>query len=479
MMRMRKECPVMKKIALLLALMLMMTMVMTGCQSKPAAAPTAAPTATTAPAATEAPAADPTEAPAETAETVAPADEVVATVNGVSVYASDVAMIADNLMYQYAQYGYDTSDPSFAASAQEYALQYALQLEVMMQKAAEKGLDKFTDEEMASMTADAKTEWEALVEQYIAYYGGLTAESTDADKAAARESIVAMLGTMGATEESWLSDTVKNAILERIEAEMVQGAVVTDEEVVSAYNEKVTADEATYKTDAATYEYMTQYYGQTAYYMPEGYRGITHILLNVDETLLNTWKDLTAKLEEQEEAAEGTEATEGAETAEATAEPTTPVTQEEVDAAYQAVLDSVKTTTDEIYAALEAGTPFADLIAKYNTDPGMQNEPYASEGYSVHKDSIMWDPAFTQAAFSVEKVGDVAQPVVGSYGVHIVCYHRDVPSGAIELTEELKNNLRAELISTKEGELFNNTMAAWMEEAKIEYTAVPAAETAE
>ena len=91
----------------------------------------------------------------------------------------------------------------------------------------------------------------------------------------------------------------------------------------------------------------------------------------------------------------------------------------------------------------------------------------------------MWDPAFTQAAFSVEKVGDVAQPVVGSYGVHIVCYHRDVPSGAIELTEELKNNLRAELISTKEGELFNNTMAAWMEEAKIEYTAVPATETAE
>ena len=91
----------------------------------------------------------------------------------------------------------------------------------------------------------------------------------------------------------------------------------------------------------------------------------------------------------------------------------------------------------------------------------------------------MWDPAFTQAAFSVEKVGDVAQPVVGSYGVHIVCYHRDVPSGAVELTEELKNTLREELLSTKEGEQFNTVLAGWMEAAKIEYATAPATETAE
>ena len=119
----------MKKIALLLALMLAMTMVMTGCQA----------TATTT--------TEPTAAPA--AASTAPA-----TVNGVEVSADSVAMIAENLMYQYSQYGYDTTDESFIASVNQYALEYAVQLEVMLQKAKEKGLDQFTEEEMAAMQAE-------------------------------------------------------------------------------------------------------------------------------------------------------------------------------------------------------------------------------------------------------------------------------------------------------------------------------------
>ena len=33
----------------------------------------------------------------------------------------------------------------------------------------------------------------------------------------------------------------------------------------------------------------------------------------------------------------------------------------------------------------------------------------------------------------MEKIGDISEPVVGSYGVHILQYVRDVPSGAVEL----------------------------------------------
>ncbi|MBR4082425.1 MAG: peptidylprolyl isomerase [Clostridia bacterium] len=453
----------MKKLTLLMALLLAMCLVMSGCQK---AAPVAAPTAEPAPMSTVTPTAEPA---AETA----PAVEVAASpasVNGVEIDPMTVANIAENLMYQYAQYGYDTTDANFIASVNQYAVEYAIQMEVMMQKAAELGLDKFTDEEMAALTAEAKAEWDELVAQYVAYYGGLTEESTEADKAAATESVIAMLAAMGATEAQWLEDTVTNAVLERVEAEMVKGAEVTDEEVKAAYDEHVASDEASYKTDVAMYEYMTQYYGQPSFYMPEGYRGITHILLKVDEALLTNYQTLTAQLEEQEEAAEAATPTDLA----ATPTDVTPVTQEQVDAAYQAILDSVKTTTDEIYAALEAGTPFAELIAKYNTDPGMSSEPYASEGYSVHKDSIIWDPAFVQGAFSVDNVGDVAQPVVGSYGVHIVCYFRDVPSGAVEFTEEVQASLRAELLSTKENDQFNATMTAWMEAAEIVYAVTPA-----
>ena len=75
----------------------------------------------------------------------------------------------------------------------------------------------------------------------------------------------------------------------------------------------------------------------------------------------------------------------------------------------------------------------------------MLSETNLNNGYNVHMDSIMWDPAFTAAAFSVDNIGDVSQPVVGSYGVHIVCYKRDVPAGAVELTDALAAQLQEEL----------------------------------
>ena len=52
------------------------------------------------------------------------------------------------------------------------------------------------------------------------------------------------------------------------------------------------------------YEFYTQYYGYETQYRPEGYRGITHILLGVDQELLDKWLELTAKLEEQNEETE-------------------------------------------------------------------------------------------------------------------------------------------------------------------------------
>ena len=226
------------------------------------------------------------------------------------------------------------------------------------------------------------------------------------------------------------------------------------------------------------YEYSTQYMNQSSYYVPEGYRGITHILLEVDEELMNNYKNLTASLEEQEEQAtadDNTETTEApaenaeapAETAEATAEP---VTQEMVDAARQAILDSVKDKVDEINAKYQAGTPFADLIAEYGTDPGMTVEPNKTNGYAVHKESILYDPVFTEGAMALEKVGDISEPVLGTYGVHILHYTRDIPAGAVEMTDEIRSTLSNELQEELEQAAVSAMVADWISQADIQYT---------
>lgn len=455
-----------------------------GQQDQQVADPTAVPVTETTD--TPADAADPTDEPADPtaepetdtvsadataepeAEATADPKAVMVSVNGSDILKEDIDLIYSNLASTYAQYGYDTSDETFAAAMQAYAVEYAVQLELMEQKVVENGFDQFTDEEKAEIEKENADEWASIVDMYVTYYGGVTDESTDDEKAAARVSVLSMLESMGYTEAVLLENAMKNAKLDKVQALMVEGAAVSDEEVKALFDQYVADDESSYKDNVAMYEYMTQYYGQTSYYTPEGYRGITHILLDVDDDLLSNYQTLSAKLEEQQESEESTDTTD---TAETTEEPEIPVTQADVDAAYQAIIASVQSTIDEINQKLADGAAFADLVAEYGTDPGMQQEPYKTEGYSVHMDSILWDPAFVRAAFSVDNVGDVAEPVVGSYGVHIVQYTRDVPAGAVEYTDDVKADLLEEALSQKENELFNTTMETWMQEANVTYSA--------
>ena len=220
------------------------------------------------------------------------------------------------------------------------------------------------------------------------------------------------------------------------------------------------------------YEYNTYYNQQPSWYTPEGYRGIVHILLTPDAEKLEAYSSLNSRYEEQQsdKNGEGTEAEKPAGTEAATQEPVEEVTLQMIEDAGQAVLDSVKTQTDEIYAKLANGESFESLIALYGQDPGMQNPQTLADGYSVHKDSILWDPVFTQTAFSdkMVNVGDVSDPVIGSSGVHILKYLRDVPSGLI-MTDAIRAEIIDYLKAVKENDAIMTAIADWTSQYQITY----------
>ena len=427
----------------------------------------------------------------------ADADPVLVTVNGEEIRES-TEMVKTWKGYLLSQVGSD-ADEATMQMVNQYALEYTIQY-----TAAKLGLEKaglgITQEELdaekAAMAAEAKAQWDEAVDGIAEEQFGITAASTDEEKAAGRaDAINFILTNYGITEEDFTTitdgDVMLNTIYSKAYSNATQGIAVTDEEVEAHFNELVEedrqllistasqmngddaelSDEELNKAMAAIYEMYAQYYGYGFMYQPEGYKGITHILLPVEEELLNTWKDLQAKLEEQadeQEATEGTEATDGTEAApEATAEP---VTQEMVDAAKQAILDSVKEKVDEINAKLASGTSFEDLILEYGTDPGMQDEKTRAEGYPVHAGSLVYDQNFTNGAAALQNVGDVSDPVVSQFGVHILHYLRDLPSGAVEFTDEVKQGIYEELLGNKQSEAFNAQMAQWKADAVIEWT---------
>ena len=408
---------------------------------------------------------------AEAAET-----ELLATVNGEEIRSDNHAM-QELLSYYseyYAAYGYDTSDPSLQAYLKHAGLQWAIEDALYRQKAAELNVADMTGEQKAELEAKAREIWDENV-TYFAEQQGITEESTEAEKAAARITALAQIEAQyGYTEESYISGYVES-YQEVQMRQNVQNAVlgeisVPEEEITDHFNEMVEEDRVNYENNIPMYEYYTTYMGNRSYYVPEGYRGITHILLDVDDELLKNYTDLAAQLEEQQEKETADGAAEGEATAETTDEPREPVTQEMVDAARQAIMDSVQAQVDEITAAYAAGTPFGELIEKYGTDPGMTTEPNKTDGYAVHQESILWDPAFTEGAMSLAQVGDISEPVLGSYGIHILHYTRDIPAGAVELTEEMRQEFREELLQEKETEAVTAMIEEWRNSAELVYT---------
>ena len=139
---------------------------------------------------------------------------------------------------------------------------------------------------------------------------------------------------------------------------------------------------------------------------------------------------------------------------------------EGIEEARQAILDSKQSTIDEIYARLEDGEEFIAVMEAYTEDPAM-DEDLEQTGYAVHPESSIWVSEFTEGAFSdkMQEVGDVSDPVVSKYGVHILYYLRDIPGGQVEFNDRIQESITTYLTNKKRSEI----LASWVDDYEVVY----------
>lgn len=406
----------------------------------------------------------------ETAEAIPTPDDgtLLCTINGKELTYGDIEpFIASYLEMYTSEYGYDANDPQLIAFCNQAGMYMAQQYAILESIGEEQNV-AFTDEQKALATADADAQWQQVVDYYMSAQYGISEVSTEEEKNTALANTLAMLESMGYTQEAFVNDAIEAAKEQNILDAICKDVVVPDEAVQAYVDETIASQVELYGEDVSYYE-MMQYYGYPTYYRPEGYRAVTHILLKVDDALLNTYSELSATFEEQSTETD-TEVPEGEEAAAETAEPAEPVTAEQVEEARQAILASVQSTIDEIMAKFNAGTSFADLVAEYGTDPGMQQEGMLETGYEVAAGSIMWDLPFRDGAMSIQNVGEVSEPVVGANGVHIIYYLKDIPGGPVTITPDEWESIRNELLDEQKNNAINETISQRMETAEIVYT---------
>ena len=100
----------------------------------------------------------------------------------------------------------------------------------------------------------------------------------------------------------------------------------------------------------------------------------------------------------------------------------------------------------------------------------MTVEPALSQGYMVSEGSLAYDYAFLQGAFSLENPGEISDPVVTSFGVHLILYVNDVAEGPVPLTEEKRAAYREELEANIADEIFSAMVEHWIDQAEVVYT---------
>ena len=403
-----------------------------------------------------------------------------------------------------ADYGYDTVYKQLIAET-------LLQDAVLEAKATELGLDQLDDETMAGLTEEAAANFESYVTSVWDYFA-----SDDLTDEEIREDCVAYLESMGYTEDALLESLIDNYVSEQLYNYITADVTVTEEDIQAAFDELVAEQEASFADDS-TYN-TSRNNGDTIVWNPEGYRMVRHVLIKftddqatryseLQDTLDTLNEELEALQTAAEEAAaatdestteatdetaaeataEATDETTGETAPEATAEATgeaaaettgetaaeateAPARTEEeinaeiadVEAELTALYEELLPTAQEVIDAFNSGTSFSDLIDQYNEDPGMENEPTATNGYAVSANSTAWDPAFTEGAMSIESIGEISEPVYGQNGIHIIYYDSDIPAGAVDL-ETVRAEIEESALNTKLNDTYDNTLAEWVE----------------
>lgn len=122
----------------------------------------------------------------------------------------------------------------------------------------------------------------------------------------------------------------------------------------------------------------------------------------------------------------------------------------------------------EVLAQLKDGADFDAMMDQYNEDPGMKADSTARKngGYAVCEGYTSFDSDFMAAAMSLTEVGAMTDQVRTQFGTHILLYASDVEQGPVAL-EDVREELTASLLSTKQNETYDAQKEAWVGEAKV------------
>ena len=383
------------------------------------------------------------------------------TVDKLTIYNAVQNQLQMNQYYNqlYAAYGITGSFTTDEATITQQVIESYVERLVSKQKANALGLNEMTEEEQAEIETNAQESYDSFLDSVASTY--LTGSELEGDELRAEAAqYVADNAISTADGRSTLDDfrvsAQEDKAIEKLQAYMIQDVTVSDEEVQADFDAKVESAKADYEANPDDYGYARMS-GSTVYYAPAGYRMVKHILVALDS------EDTAAASEAQSALTAAQSALDAA--AEDADKDALQAAVDEAQAAYDAAnaasFANAKAKADEIYALATAeGADFDALIAEYSTDS------MPDEGYAIREGYAYFVEPFVTGAMALENVGDVSEPVESTYGYHIIQYVSDVEEGPVDI-ETVRDAISSDLLTTKQDEVYADTLAQYVSEAKV------------
>lgn len=237
------------------------------------------------------------------------------------------------------------------------------------------------------------------------------------------------------TVQDYIDETVLQIVSNKLIEKVTADVVVSDDEIRAEYDSRVQASKDEAANGLASFE--TYMGSEDPYYVPDGYFYVKHILIAFEDGVAEQINSL--RTEDKEDEAE---------------------------ALRDSNLSLIQERADEALAKVEEGEDFETLIAEYGEDPGMDIEPYKTDGYIMYEGNESYMQEFYDASIKLTEDGMTTGLVATDYGYHIIRRVSTLESYTKDY-DSVKDEISETLLSNKRSEEYQTLMETWKEEIGV------------
>lgn len=368
-------------------------------------------------------------------------EQVVARVNGVEITKADVMAAYHTYRYYYRLTDENEETEQYISSRNtllENAYSTLIEYQLIKQYAAELTSVELTPE-MEQSIADEKAQTISAIESGAETVAADLAKKDPGmdQEAACKKRIEDRLVYRGISTGEFEKTRAWELVIDAVRTALSADYEPTDKAIQNYYDTYLDIQKSYMERDLSYYDYYTS--ESVNLYMPAGFRYVKNLLIAIPDSVREEIASLRA---------DGKDA--------------------EADALRDQELSKIAAKAQEIYARIQNGESYDELLAAYGDDPGMKaGAENAETGYRIYDGSKSYEDNFKEAAMGLANVGDVSQPVGSDYGYYIIRYVGDSVEQEIPV-EQVRDQIRAILVKEKATEYYEEIYENWKRQATIE-----------